>query len=81
MTQAAILRCRRAVFLGGDLVLPIYVKWPRTFRDTKKDCAKPGCRNDDRLSTLRVMYFRLWHQTDMPRWSLYVRCWEQSGPC
>jgi hypothetical protein len=49
MTQAAILRCRRAVFLGGDLVLPIYVKWPRTFRDTKKDCARLDCRNDDRI--------------------------------
>jgi hypothetical protein len=25
------------------------------------------------------MNVRVWHETDMPPWSLYVRCWGQSG--
>jgi hypothetical protein len=47
---------------------------PKTSRDTKKDCGKPGCPNDHHGQVLALgdevikqSADRSWHETDLPR--------------
>jgi hypothetical protein len=49
---------------------------PKTSRDMKKDCDKPGCPTDHRCQVLaRGDEIRLWHEPDQRRCPLYFRFW------
>ncbi len=53
----------------------------------KKDCGEPGCRNDHRSQVLargdevieQSGDFRLWQETDIPKYLGNVRYWVNSG--
>jgi hypothetical protein len=34
---------------------------------------------EDQASNIAAVVVRYWHFSDIPPWSLYVRCWGQSG--
>jgi hypothetical protein len=61
---------------------------PKTSRDTKKDCEKPGCPNDSCSVVLaggdevieQSGDFRLWHLSGLARCPTEVRNLRQSGP-